>query len=82
MSLLDDSISSYAVLQSTYALSCLYMYGEKRAMIFKRRAMAALAGASQHDLDDMQKLQLVAAYLLLTRFEVGQHKSHSISGIR
>ena len=70
MSFLDDSIFSAGVLQSLYALAALHLYGHKRAQRFKAKAVQALDMAAKATLSMVEKLQRIAARLLLSLYEV------------
>jgi hypothetical protein len=68
--MVDRTSSSIAVMQALSSLSALFLYGPQRAKQVRRQAIIALAESSRFALTDQQKLQHIAAHLLLTRYEV------------
>ena len=70
MSFLDSSASSMSVLQSLYALAALHLYGHKSAIPFKEKAVKSLSMSAQSSLSSMEKMQHIAAQLLLSMYEV------------
>jgi hypothetical protein len=70
MSFIDNSPSSIAVQQALYALIAFYMYGRDIAMKYKVNAITALRHSLQYDLFAKDRLQHIAAGLLLSLYKV------------
>jgi len=70
MSFIDSSSSSVAVRQALYALTALHLYEFDKAMQFKTKAICALLDSSQSRWSIKDRLQNIAAGLLLSLFEV------------
>ncbi|KAF2093945.1 hypothetical protein NA57DRAFT_80950 [Rhizodiscina lignyota] len=70
MSFIDNSPSSSGVLQSVYALSALQLYGKGNAAQYKDAALAALELSTRQALTTKDRLQHIAANLLLCSYEI------------
>jgi hypothetical protein len=72
MSFIDNSPFSMAVQQALYALIAFYVYGHARAMRYKVNSITALRYSLQCGLTAKDRLQHIAAGLLLSLYEVGK----------